>query len=140
MVLCVTALSEAEVRRRLDQSDIPCLLGSWSPSDDDDVCADTPTEVFVAAVAYTSRDSRPGLWVDAFPYEPTPLQALRAMYEEFKANGEIGSITFEEFVLHSNSNVVVAGKEQMDGWARAKSDAEAISSPDVGDQADAAQA
>lgn len=137
LVQCVTTLPEKEVRKRLEQSDIPCLPGSWSQSLSDEGCTDAPIDIYVAAIAYTSRDARPGLWVDAFPYEPTALHALRMMYEEFRANGEIGEVTFEDFVKHSNSNVVVSNRAQLEGWARSKSDPEAVASADVGNEPDA---
>lgn len=104
------------VAELLGQGGLQVVEGRWIP---DDAPAATG-EIHVAAVAYRTEGSQPGLWVDAFPETPSPIQAIRAMYDEFRGTGEVADIPFEEFMRVSEPTVVVLGPSELRGFAAAK--------------------
>ncbi len=88
--------------------------GNWSDTMEepgpDDVAA------FIVAVAYRSEDSTPGIWVDADVNEINPNEALRRMYEEFRENGEIKEVSFDQFVRVIRPNVLIVPPHQIQAW------------------------
>jgi len=78
-------------------------------------------ETYVGAVAYRTRDESPGLWVDAFPNEPTPAVVLQAIYAEFETHGEMGEVSFEEFLKLAKPTVVIISPEQIANFVRQRS-------------------
>ena len=92
------------------------VAGRWIP---DDAPAATG-DVHIAAVAYRTEGSQPGLWVDAFPEAPTTVQAIRALYDEFRESGEVAEVAFEEFMRLAEPTVVILGPADMRGFAAAK--------------------
>lgn len=77
-------------------------------------------ETFIAAVSYRSRDLKPGVWIDAFPYEPSELDVLRAMYAEFLETGEVKDVGLEEFSRLSLANVVIVTGTDLQRYRSAK--------------------
>jgi hypothetical protein len=96
-----------EVSEALESAGLNVFPGRWGDGSVEFAESSNGHSPFVAAVAYQSNDSTPGLWMDAFPTPPTPLIVLRTMFEEFKANSEIGEVTYEEFVRYARPNVVI---------------------------------
>jgi len=106
----------AEAKESLKADGIDALEGRWIP---DDAPAATG-ELYVAAVAYRTEGSQPGLWVDAYPELPTSVQAITAMYEEFRETGQVAEIPLEEFVRLAEPTVVVLSPADLRGFAAAK--------------------
>jgi hypothetical protein len=108
-----------EAMAALREAGIEAFEGSWAPDEvslePDGVCT-----AHVAAVAYQSGEDKPGLWVDAFPTAPTPVQVFRALYDEFRETGELDEISFEEFVRQANPNVVVVSPAEIQGFLTQK--------------------
>lgn len=78
------------------------------------------SSIWVAAVAYRSRELRPGVWVDAFPHEPTQLEVLRAMYDDFRETGDTKEVDFDEFCRLSMANVIIVSPHNLTAFARRK--------------------
>jgi hypothetical protein len=79
----------------------------------------TPT--YIAAIAYATGHTQPGIWVDAFPSLPTQAQALRSLFDEFKETGEIADdVAFEEFVRQANPTVVIVSPTELRSFADSK--------------------
>ncbi|MFQ3678371.1 MAG: hypothetical protein SNJ74_10570, partial [Fimbriimonadaceae bacterium] len=76
-----------------------------------------PATPFVAAVAFKSREGTAGIWVDAFPELPSQTRVLRAMYDELRATGEVGEVSFETFVRLAAPNVAVVSPEDLAKYA-----------------------
>lgn len=94
--------------------------GSWSQGTDLPDREISISEAYVAAIAYQSSEHKPGIWVDAFPSLPTQVQALRALFDEFRATGEIAEVSFEEFVRLANPNVVIVGPAEIHSFLTQK--------------------
>lgn len=116
LVVCLTDRSASEARKLLEAEGMVVHVGAWGLSEPTTV--DACDDLYVASISYLAKDDRPGLWVDAYPFEPTPIQALRAMYEEFRANGEVAEVAFDDFVKMSGANVLITGMHQLSEWAR----------------------
>lgn len=112
IVAADTPKSPQDAKAALESQGCTVLSGSWSLSDSAIAASLTP-ETFVAAVAYRSADSKPGVWLDAFVTEPTPQEVLLTLFEEFRANGEVADVAFEEFLRLASPNVVVVRPEQL---------------------------
>jgi hypothetical protein len=114
--------TEEEIRTKMAENGIELHIGGWDVPER----AETPesslsVEHYVAVVAYKSEEAMPGVWVDAFPQLPSPSQVLRALYDEFRDTGEIGSVSFEEFVRLSHPNVTIVSPTDLDHFVNAKS-------------------
>lgn len=95
---------------------IAALEGRWIPDDAPAASGD----VYVAAVAYRTAHSQPGLWVDAFPTLPTSVQALRALYDEFRQTGQVADVPLEEFIRLAEPTVVILTPADLRGFAADK--------------------
>ncbi|HEY3783387.1 MAG TPA: hypothetical protein VGL56_20080 [Fimbriimonadaceae bacterium] len=107
VIACKSSDSLEEISQALSGEGFTVLNGRWGDGSIELAEAVNGHTAFVAAVAYQSHEATPGLWMDAFPTPPTPLIVLRTMFEEFKANSEIGEVTYEEFVRYAKPNVVI---------------------------------
>lgn len=106
------------VRRELEGSGLRVYEGEWSLQEN--VPSTEVAETWVAAVAYVSRESMPGLWMDAYAAPPTAAQVLKAMYDEFRTNGEMAEVTFEEFIRLASPNVQILAPAQIADFAAEK--------------------
>jgi len=120
VVVAEAHLSVEETRDVLKAAGLVVHNGVWCGDEDLLEASAAAEELHVAAIAYKSVDATPGIWVDAFPFEPTPVQALRAMYDEFTENGEVHEVTFDEFVRMAQPNLVTVSPAEIAGFARSK--------------------
>lgn len=121
VVYCLAPnVSPLDATARLRDSGMEVHEGAWSlQAPQGGAASDTP---YVAAVAYTSDDTKPGVWVEAFAELPTMAEVLRAMYDEFVATGEAPEGTsVEDFVRLANPNVVILSPEQLARFVQARS-------------------
>jgi hypothetical protein len=102
------------VRKGLESKGIKVSLGHWGDRSED------PGALWVAAVAYKSVESMPGVWVDTFEDEPSKGQVLQAMYDEFRASGEAEDVLLDEFIELVEPNVVVLSPDRQAEFARTK--------------------
>lgn len=120
LVLCRHREGLAKTREDLKLQKVESFDGSWidgSPLPQEEEQAAVP---HIGAIAYKTDDETPGVWVDAFAEPPTEVMVLRAMYDEFSETGEVGDVSFEEFVRLSSANVVVVSPEQIAGFLKQK--------------------
>ncbi len=110
-----------EVMAKLREAHLEPSHGFWDCASAD---GGPGADVFVAAVAYAAEHRKPGLWVDVYPTRPSQTQVLRALFEEFDANGEIEHLDFEEFVRLADANVVILGPAELQRYAGDKRPAE----------------
>lgn len=121
LVVSVSELSVADTKARLASAGLTVNDGCWEmDSMPKPEVAKLTQEFHVAAVAYSTDNHQPGVWVDAFGTQPTPVQVLRAMYDEFVNTGEVGDVSFEEFVRLSNANVAVVSPTELKTFLDAK--------------------
>lgn len=118
LIASSTVLPLAEARKTLESSGLDVFDGQWSLEADG--VSGLHSKMQVAAIAYRSANSMPGLWVDAFPAETTANEALKAMYDEMLENGEIDGISYEEFLRLGEANVLVVPLGQLSEFASDK--------------------
>ncbi len=100
--------AEKIVSAVLKKAGFEVIHGEWMESD-----AEPDSGNFsVAAVAYKSHESMPGLWMEAFSEEPSKATVLRAIFDEFCETGELQGTTLEEFLENTHPNVVILSPDQ----------------------------
>lgn len=115
--LIIAAISKFEIEETqatLKAAGFTCSKGAWHEGHD--IHASASDSVYISAVAYASGDEMPGVWVDAHAEMPTQAMVLKALYEEFRQTGEVGEISFEEFVRQANPNVVIVSPKQIESF------------------------
>jgi len=117
IVAASTQLGPIGVKAQLEAAGLTVFEGAWSAYTASRNGA-ARFEAYVAAVAYSSRELSPGLWVDAFA--TTPQIVLRAMYDEFRENDEIGDVSYEDFIKYAHPNVVILGPGEIDTYLQQK--------------------
>lgn len=121
MLLTVAAVSSEPVglvRTKLEATGLKVREGCWGDPSSFQI-EEPHSEAWVAAVAYKTGREKPGLWVDAYPSEPTRAQVMRAMYDEFIEQGEVPEMTFEAFMASAMPSVVLIGPEEIRRYAEA---------------------
>jgi hypothetical protein len=120
VVAAITPITPEAARAQLKVAGFETFEGAWSTEGALDLCGPDPSEAYVAAVAYESIDKRPGVWIDAYPDQPSQVQVLRSMYDEFRDTGELAEVSFEEFVRVASATVVIVSPAQIRGYLEAK--------------------
>jgi len=115
-----TSLSLADARKRLESEGLRVFDGGWLVLDELEADVVTADHIYVAAVAYLAEGGRPGLWVDAWDYAPTEVQAIQALVEELNVDGEAEGLTYEHFVATAHPTVVVVPPGQIQDFIRQK--------------------
>ncbi|HVT12074.1 MAG TPA: hypothetical protein VHE55_07390 [Fimbriimonadaceae bacterium] len=120
VVAALSPLAPDAASSSLKESGMKTFEGTWLTPEEVMAPNVSPTQVFVAAVAYKATGDKPGVWVDVYPALPTQTSVLKAMYDEFRNTGEVADVTFEEFVQYANPNVVVLSPDQVESFLRDK--------------------
>jgi hypothetical protein len=110
LVRCDTGMGLEACRSHLAGIGFECRDGLWSSEAESE--AQPTSDFWVAAVSYRSKESRPGLWVDALPHRPVPGEVLSAMYEEFRASGELEGVEFEAFIKEIEPNLLILDPDE----------------------------
>jgi len=116
LVVSQADLPVAQVKTKLTRAGLEILDGVWRLGDGSEEECEERCDAFVAAVAYKSAESMPGVWVDAFRSLPTQVQVLRALFDEFRETGELPDVSFEEFIRLSEPNVVIVAPNQIQSF------------------------
>ena len=111
-----------EVREDLTKKGLHVFDGAWSIEPPEEDARNSAAETFVTAVAYVSSEAMPGVWIDAYPWQPTQVQVLRALYDEFRDTGEVGEVPFEDFIRLASPNVAIVSPHEIEGFADTKGD------------------
>ena len=122
LVASHTDLTIAQTKVRLMEADLEPHDGVWKLGDLQEVDCDERCEAYISAVSYKSSESMPGVWVDAHRTQPTEVQVLRVMYDEFRETGELNEVSFEEFVRLSEPNVVIVPPYEIQRYLAKKSE------------------
>lgn len=109
--------SLAKTLDALEQASLSVKPGSWCTGERDETLEETP---YMVAVAYRSEELTPGLWLDSDTHEISTAEALKRMYDEFRDNGEIKEVSFDEFVRVIRPNVIIISPHQIHSWADEK--------------------
>lgn len=88
------------------------LRGRWRQEGD----PEDESRLWVAAVAYRSSEEKPGLWVDGFPYAPTPADVLSRMVEEFREDGTLHPSLAARFSEFGHPNVLILGPDEISAF------------------------
>ncbi len=120
LVVASSSLSMDEAKKRLKAAGMSVHAGAWALDGDPPHEQARLEEVHVAAVSYLSATKQPGVWVDAYDAKPSTVQVLKALYEEFRENGEMPEASFEEFVRIANPNVAIVTPAELEGYIEAK--------------------
>jgi len=123
LIVCYSDLAVSAAKTKLKAAGLETFDGVWKLTDEAPSDFEEPCDAFVAAVAYKSAESKPGVWVDAHRTQPTQVQVLRVMFEEFRETGELPDVSFEEFVRLSEPNVVIVSPIEMQNFLEKKTDA-----------------
>jgi len=110
------------VREDLTKKGLHVFDGAWSIDPPEEDVRHAGEEIFVAAVAYVSSETMPGIWIDAYAWQPTEVQVLRALYDEFRETGEVAEIPFEEFIRLASPNVAIVSPHEIEGLVETKGD------------------
>ena len=124
VIHCQVNKALVDVQKELSEEEFSIHNGRWTDTIEVTGEGGHPIQdvYYVAAVSYQSREQMPGLWMDAYPTAPTPQIVLRAMYEEFAANGEIDSITYEDFLKKATPNVVILSPSEISTFVALKTE------------------
>jgi hypothetical protein len=122
LVISYTDLVVAVAKDRLSKAGLDPHDGIWKLTDEVVTEEMASAHVYIAAVAYKSGETMPGVWVDAHATLPTQIQVLRAMFDEFRQTGELPDVSFEEFVRLSEPNVVIVAPNELQSFLDKKSD------------------
>lgn len=106
----------AKLTKSLSENGHSVRRGRWSATDQ----GVESGEFWIAAVAYESSGSRPGLWVDVFPTQPTPSDVQAAMLAEFIAEGTLDQVDADELARRAKPNTVILGPDDVAGFVAAK--------------------
>src|SRR5579863_5202455 len=120
ILFSLTEMELEAVREDLTKKGLHVFDGAWSIDPPDEELNHTASEKFIAAVSYISSETTPGVWVDAYPWQPTQVQVLRALYDEFRETGEVGEIPFEEFIRLASPNVAIVSPLEIEGFVDTK--------------------
>lgn len=121
IVSASTKLSLEETKLMLMDQGLEVVHGTWQEggSASGDSLGQLP---YIAAIAYKSGEEMPGIWVDVFADPPSPAIALKSIYDEFRETGEVGDISFEEFVRLANPNIAILNPGDIERFLNQKSD------------------
>ena len=108
-----------QTRSALESQGCNCHPGSWFDPESP-AMATSHIDTYIAAVAYTTAEPQPGVWLDAFDALPTQVQVLRSLFDEFRETGDLGDVSFEEFVNKANPTVAIISPTEIQGFIEAK--------------------
>ncbi len=116
VVIASAHMTIEEARAKLHEGGLHVFDGLWSIGDDFELM-DMP---FLGAVSYRANKERTGVWLEAYPEEPTETRVLQDLYEEFKESGELDEITFDQFEAGAQATVVVLNPDQIETFLTSK--------------------
>lgn len=120
VLAALTPLSPGAAQSELESQGLNVFPGHWLTEEPIAAPNAPPTQFYVAAVGYRSSEDRPGVWVDAYDELPTQVGVLKAMYEEFRATGQVDEVGFDEFVQMAACNVIIVSPTELESYRRAK--------------------
>jgi len=120
MVTANTSLEIKTCKAKLEKAGLKVFEGAWSQDGEEPGEEREFGDLHIAAVAYLAENGLPGVLVDAFEGEPTEVQSLRTIYEEFRSTGEVADVSFEEFVRLAKPTVAIVTPMEIGHYLEAK--------------------
>ena len=116
VVIASTQMPLDEAKSILHADGLHVFDGLWSIGDDLELM-EMP---YLGAVSYRANKEKTGVWLEAYPEEPSETRVLQDLFEEFKDSGELGDITFDQFESSAQASVVVLSPDQIETFLTAK--------------------
>ena len=110
VVISSTNLPIEDVRSQLHGDGYHVYDGLWSIGDDLELL-EMP---YIGAVSYRANREKTAIWIEAYPDKPTDAKVLVDLFDEFKASGEIGDITFDQFEASAQASVLIMSPSQIE--------------------------
>jgi hypothetical protein len=120
--LVVRSVAEGKletIKESLEKQGFAVEEGMWT-LDEESVISTFGPLIYVSAISYLASPAKPGIWVDAFPEPVTPSQAIRAMFDELCADGEVHDMSFEEFMDMARPHAVVVTPAELEDFLKQK--------------------
>lgn len=89
-----------------------CQKGVWSTESEHQ----SLEELYIAAVAYKSDETKPGIWLDAYDHQPNPSEVLANLLAEFNAEGTLNDADNETFTKIAHPNVVILSPDNIQNF------------------------
>jgi hypothetical protein len=113
---------EGDVVARLESEGLCVSKGLWVTEASLEHLAQLTNETYVAAVAYETKKG-PGLWIDGYATPPSEGSVLRAIFEEFVAEGVLQERAFETFIAEARPTVRILDPEDLERFVKQKAPA-----------------
>lgn len=109
---CEHAIPLEEATSALATLGHTCRTGVWSTETEHQ----SLDELYIAAIAYKSDETQPGLWIDAYDYPPNPSEVLSKLLEEFNAEGTLDHADNETFTKLAKPNIIILSPEDIQNF------------------------
>jgi hypothetical protein len=116
-LLSLAPVPLSEVQEMLTSEGLSFRPGRW-------FVPDGATQILphVVAISYRSGEDKPGLWVEAYPYKPTPGHALGRLFDELTSDGYLENSSLDDFIRLAEPNVVILDPEELSTFMAAFSE------------------
>lgn len=103
VIVASTRKSYEETAAILETQELRVSKGIWT-LDDDHELLELP---YIAAISYRANKQKTGVWVGAYENEPSEVEVLQEMYEEFKQSGALAEVSFDSFIESAQTTTVI---------------------------------
>lgn len=105
-----------EVRKELHAAGLHAHDGCWSVDDDQEILA-LP---YVAAVSYRASKDKTGVWVEAYPEEPSSADVIRNFYEEISGEQTVPEMSLEQFIEAAQVSLLILAPLELEHFLEVK--------------------
>ncbi|MEI7576928.1 MAG: hypothetical protein WCK51_08550 [Armatimonadota bacterium] len=105
-----------EVRKELHAAGLHAHDGFWSVDDDQEILA-LP---YVAAVSYRASKEKTGVWVEAYPEEPSSADVIRDFYDEISDEQSMPELSLEQFFEAAQVNLSIVTPLELERFLEVK--------------------
>lgn len=113
VVHAASPASTREAKEALADEGFAVAAGLWSLNAGAEPLLDDDAPAYVTAVAYATGGEKPGVWMDAAPASRPTGDVLGRVYAEFAEAGEVGELTYDEFIAAANPTVIELSPEEI---------------------------
>ena len=111
--------SDEEAKRDLEAAGFCVTKGTWVTEASLEHLSQVVGDAYIVGVSYETRHG-PGLWLDAFPTPPSEGTVLRAVFDEFVSEGQLGEDNFEEFLREARPQVRILAPNDIERFLEQK--------------------
>jgi len=120
VVVAVMSMPPESATEKLKEAGLEVFNGTWLTPEEVLMPDVGLTQTHIAAVSYRSSGDKAGIWVDAYPFQPSQGAVLKAMYDDFRETGELDDVSFEDFTQIANPHVVIVSPSEIERFLRGK--------------------